>query len=64
MKPRRPYEQLGDPVLGRVLPCPACGHLAHADDLRAQAAHMTERHPDIVAARRAESARWDGWENE
>lgn len=44
--------------------CPACPLDLPAEDLVAQVRHMTSRHPEIVAARRAESARWDGWEQD
>jgi len=44
--------------------CPDCELVLPADDLRAQSAHMLAAHPDTVADRQAESARWDGWEDE
>lgn len=55
-----------DPTLMHVIECPAehCHHLAFEDDLQAQSEHMVAQHPDIVAARQAESARWDGWVND
>lgn len=46
--------------------CPVgeCGQVYDEDDLVAQVRHLTMRHPDVVAARRRESARWDGWVND
>jgi hypothetical protein len=46
----------------RPLKCPACDVELPEDDLIGQVAHMTAFHPDIIETRRAESARWDGWE--
>jgi hypothetical protein len=48
----------------KMLLCPGCDLLLPEDDLRAQVDHMTQMHGDIVAARQAEDARWDGWEND
>lgn len=55
-----------DPVLMHVLECPAegCRFMAPDDDLVMQVAHMTKMHPELVAERQAESARWDGWVND
>lgn len=47
-----------------VVRCPGCGMWLPEEDLQMQAAHMESEHPEIVEERRAESARWDGWENE
>jgi hypothetical protein len=44
--------------------CPGCSLELHEDDLRGQFRHMKACHPEIVAERRAESDRWDGWEDE
>lgn len=44
--------------------CPGCPVTLPVDDLAAQREHMEREHPEIVAARQAESARWDGWEND
>lgn len=48
-----------------LIPCPgpACEVLLDEDDLVLQAEHMTRFHPNIIAERRAEAARWDGWED-
>jgi hypothetical protein len=47
-----------------AIECPACTVVADADDYRSQAIHMEVEHPDIVAKRRAESLRFDGWEDD
>lgn len=44
--------------------CPGCDLLPGAEDLENQMAHMAERHPEIVAARRSDAARLDGWVDE
>lgn len=48
-----------------LIPCPApaCDLLIDEDDLIDQMFHMTKYHPEIVAERRADTARWDGWED-
>jgi hypothetical protein len=43
--------------------CPGCELELPEDDIRAQIAHMNAAHPDLVAKRQAEAARWDGWED-
>jgi hypothetical protein len=55
-----------DPQLMHVLECPAegCHFMAMDEDLLSQSAHMTKMHPEIVAERQAEAARWDGWVND
>ncbi len=45
-----------------LIACPGCGLELDEYDFAEQEAHMTAEHPDIVAERRAEAARWDGWE--
>lgn len=42
--------------------CPACEVRLPADDVRGQMAHMESCHPEVIAERRREAARWDGWE--
>lgn len=44
--------------------CPGCDLVLDGTDLNGQRRHMEEYHPEIVAERRADSARWDGWEND
>jgi hypothetical protein len=44
--------------------CPGCSLVLPEDDLVGQSAHMQECHPEIIAERRRESARWDGWEQD
>jgi hypothetical protein len=44
--------------------CPGCELELEESDMRAQAAHMSAEHPEIVAERLAEAARWDGWVND
>ena len=45
-----------------MIKCPGCDLELDEDDLAEQDAHMTANHADIIAERRAEAARWDGWE--
>jgi hypothetical protein len=45
-------------------PCPGCGLELPEDDLAAQSAHMQTEHPEIIAERVAEAAKWDGWEQD
>lgn len=47
---------------GGIERCPGCGIELPAADLIAQSEHLTAHHPEIVAERRAEAARWAGWE--
>lgn len=49
----------------KLIPCPAdgCTTVLPEHDLLRQSAHMDTAHPEIVAARRADAARWDGWED-
>lgn len=44
-----------------MIRCPGCELELAEDDLRGQEVHMIGRHPELVAERLAESARWDGW---
>lgn len=44
-----------------MVKCPGCGLEMDEDDLRRQVGHMKEKHPEIVAERLVEAARWDGW---
>lgn len=48
-----------------LIPCPApaCDLLLDEDDMADQMFHMISFHPEIVAERRKEAARWDGWED-
>lgn len=47
-----------------MIQCPGCSVELPEQDIAAQREHMEREHPEIVAERRAESARWDGWEND
>ncbi len=47
-----------------TIKCPGCELVVDEDDFAEQEAHMLAEHPDIVAKRQAEAARWDGWEDE
>lgn len=44
--------------------CPGCDVELPEDDLLGQIRHMEAEHPEIIDERRAEAARWDGWESE
>lgn len=44
--------------------CPGCPLELPDDDLASQMRHMSSEHPEIIAERRAEAARWDGWEQD
>lgn len=44
--------------------CPGCDLELPDDEILAQMQHMETAHPEIIAERRAEAARWDGWEDE
>lgn len=44
--------------------CPGCDVELPEDDLLGQIRHMETEHPEIIEERRAEAARWDGWESE
>lgn len=44
--------------------CPVCEVELPAEDLQAQSDHMLRLHPDVVAKRRGDAARWDGWVND
>jgi hypothetical protein len=46
-----------------MVQCPGCDLALAEDDIYGQMSHMVEEHPDIVSQRRAEAARWDGWED-
>jgi hypothetical protein len=43
--------------------CPGCDVELEERQLREQAEHMVEHHPEIVAERRAEAERLAGWED-
>lgn len=49
-----------------MMPCPGkgCALVLPLDDLQGQMRHMMSEHPEIVAERRREAARWDGWEQD
>ncbi len=44
--------------------CPGCDLVLDEDNVYDQMTHMKEKHPEIVAKRLIEAARWDGWEDE
>lgn len=44
-----------------VVKCPGCDLYLPQEDFPAQAAHLLAEHPEIVAERRTEDKRWDGW---
>ncbi len=49
-----------------TLKCPVdgCQVTYDEDDYRSQADHMETHHPEVIARRRIEAARWDGWEGD
>ena len=46
-----------------MVKCPGCNLSLPEEDFPAQAAHLLAEHPEIVAQRRAEDKRFDGWED-
>jgi hypothetical protein len=44
--------------------CPGCRRWLPDNDWHGQRLHMETNHPNIIAERLAESARWDGWEQD
>lgn len=44
-----------------MVKCPGCDLRLPEEDFPRQAAHLLDEHPEIVAERRAEDKRWDGW---
>jgi len=49
---------------GHLVKCPGCDLTLAEDDVYGQMRHMTASHPEIIAERCAEAARWDGWEDQ